>query len=112
MATVSATAAQGAASATLSGTTADLVKIPGYPYLEIVNRDSSVDIWIATDYNIAAPAAGTAGSILVRPGESVVVQNPCWSTFSTTENSALGLVVKGNGNAYACRGLNAGQVGR
>ena len=105
MATVTATAEERALSATLSGTTADTVQIGGWPYLEIVNRDSSVDLWFSVLASVTSPASGTNGSHLVRPGECVLVENPCFDPTSLSARTTASLTLKGNGNAYAVRGV-------
>lgn len=103
MATQTATASERALSKTLSGTTADLVRIEGWPYVELTNRDASVDIWFSVNPAVTTPAEGTNGSILVRAGESVIVENPC---YPYDPDSTKGIYVKGNGNKYAACGFN------
>jgi len=87
---------------TMSGTTADTLKITnGWPWVEIVNYAGVDNIWVTRDGS--TPAANGSGSILVRPGEVVVVSNP--QTFVSPDGVLTLKATGSGGNSWVARGI-------
>lgn len=86
--------------ATLTGTTVDTVEVTGYwRYLEVLNRDGAVPLWVTSSTDPAhAPADPVAEADdvdYVPVGSVVQIAHPVKATTPWT------VKVRGNGNGYS-----------
>lgn len=92
---------------TLSGTTADTVKLTQHwPFIEVINKSSSTGLYCSqTD---STPTSAEAGTEYVAPGSSIVLPAviQAGATPGSTSTPPHIVYVVGNGNAYGVVGTN------
>lgn len=93
---------------TLSGTTADTVKLTQFwDHIEVSNRDLGTALYVSqTD---ATPTSAEAGTTYIGPGETKILRavNQAGGTAGSTSTPPHIVYVVGNSNAYSVEGIPA-----